>query len=181
MVASPLIANALITAKGIGICPTGKGGGDMSFELKSTAFADEGPIPTKYACDGEDISPPLQWNDPPQDTRSFALIFDDPDAPAGTWVHWVLYNIPAEARALAEEVPPDADLPNGSRHGENSWSRLGYGGPCPPAGTHRYFFRLYAVDAVLDLASGVSREQLMQALEGHVLARAELMGTYSKQ
>jgi len=152
----------------------------MPLELTSTAFAAEEPIPRKYTCDGEDISPPLQWSDPPQDTRGFALIADDPDAPVGTWVHWVLYNLPAETCTLPEAVPPDADLPDGSRHGKNSWPWLGYGGPCPPSGTHRYFFKLYALDMMLDLASGASKKQLLQAMEGHILGQAELMGLYTR-
>jgi len=152
----------------------------MAFELASTAFAQGESIPRKYTCDGEDISPPLQWSDPPQDTQSFALIADDPDAPVGTWVHWVLYNLPDETRALPEAVPPDADLPDGSRHGKSSWRRLGYGGPCPPSGTHRYFFKLYALDVVLGLASSASKKQLLQAMEGHILAQTELMGLYTR-
>ncbi len=153
----------------------------MPFELTSTAFAPGEPIPRKYTCDGQNISPPLQWGDPPQGTRSFALISDDPDAPVGTWVHWVLYNLPAETRALPEAVPSDADLPDGSRHGQNSWRRLGYGGPCPPGGTHRYFFKLYALDTMLDLAASASKEQLLQAMEGHILAQTEVMGVYTSQ
>ncbi|MBL7065622.1 MAG: YbhB/YbcL family Raf kinase inhibitor-like protein [Anaerolineae bacterium] len=153
----------------------------MSFELTSPAFAHGEPIPHQYTCDGEDISPPLRWSDPPQGAQSLALIADDPDAPVGTWVHWVLYNLPAETRGLPEDVPPDADLPDGSRHGRNSWRRLGYGGPCPPGGTHRYFFKLYALDTVLDLAPGASKKQLLQTIEGHVLAQAELMGVYARR
>jgi Raf kinase inhibitor-like YbhB/YbcL family protein len=153
----------------------------MSFELTSTAFAPGDSIPGKYTCDGEDISPPLQWSDPPQGTRSFALIADDPDAPVGTWVHWVLYNLPAEARTLSEAVPSDADLSDGSRNGQNGWRRLGYGGPCPPSGTHRYFFKLYALDTLLDLAVGANNKQLLGAMEGHILAQAELMGVYTRQ
>ena len=153
----------------------------MPFEITSTAFAPGEPIPRKYTCDGEDISPPLQWSDPPQDTQSFALIADDPDAPIGTWVHWVIYNQPAEARALPQAIPPDADLADGSRHGKNSWGKLGYGGPCPPGGTHRYFFKLYALDTVLDLIAGASKEQLLKAMEGHILAQTEVMGVYTRQ
>ena len=158
-----------------------KGGREMAFELTSTAFAPGEPIPQKYSCDGEDISPPLQWSDPPQGTQSFALIADDPDAPIGTWVHWVLFNLPAEARSLPEALPPEAELPDGSRHGQNSWRRTDYGGPCPPGGTHRYFFKLYALDTVLDLASGASRKQVLKAMEGHILAQAELMGVYTRR
>ncbi len=153
----------------------------MSFEVTSPVFAHAQPIPARYSCDGEDISPPLAWGDPPEETLSFALISDDPDAPVGTWVHWVLYNLPAEGRALTEAVPPDAELADGSRHGQNSWRRLGYGGPCPPSGTHRYFFKLYALDTVLELAPGASKQQLLEAMQGHVLSQAELMGVYSRQ
>ena len=158
-----------------------KGGPAVAFELTSTAFAAGEPIPQKYTCDGQDISPPLQWSDPPQGTQSLALICDDPDAPIGTWVHWVLFNLPVESRSLPEAVPSDADLSDGSRHGENGWRRPGYGGPCPPSGTHRYFFKLYALDAVLDLEAGASKKQVLQAMEGHILAQAELMGVYSRK
>jgi Raf kinase inhibitor-like YbhB/YbcL family protein len=153
----------------------------MIFELTSAAFAAGEPIPPKYTCDGDDVSPPLEWTEPPAGTQSFALICDDPDAPVGTWVHWVLYNLPAGVRALPEAVPAVADLPDGGRHGNNSWRRLGYGGPCPPSGTHRYFFKLYALDTALDLAAGASKKELLGTMEGHVLAQAELMGVYNLQ
>jgi Raf kinase inhibitor-like YbhB/YbcL family protein len=153
----------------------------MPFELTSTAFTQGEPIPVKYTCDGEDVSPPLEWGDPPHGTHSFALINDDPDAPVGTWDHWILYNLPDEARTLPEAVPSDAELPDGSRHGQNSWRRLGYGGPCPPSGTHRYFFKLYALDTTLDLASGANKKQLLQAMEGHILGQAELIGVYTRK
>ncbi len=152
----------------------------MAFELTSTAFANGDPIPMKYTCDDQDISPPLQWKDPPEGTRSFALICDDPDAPMGTWVHWVLYNLPGSTLSLSEAVPSDADLPGGGRHGQNSWGRPGYGGPCPPGGTHRYFFKLYALDAELDVATGWSKEELLRVMEGHVLAQTETMGVYAR-
>lgn len=149
----------------------------MAFELTSAAFAAGERIPAKYSCDGEDISPPLQWSDPPEGTQSFALIADDPDAPVGTWVHWVLFNLPAETRQLPER----AGAPGGSRDGKNSWGRPGYGGPCPPGGTHRYFFKLYALDTMLDLAAGASKDQLLKAAKGHILAQTEVMGTYSRR
>ena len=152
----------------------------MAFELTSPAFASGEHIPPRYTCDGEDISPPLKWSDPPENTKSFALIADDPDAPVSTWVHWVLYNLPVETRGLPEAVPGEAELADGSRQGQNSWRRLGYGGPCPPGGTHRYFFKLYALKAALDLAVGASKEQVLQAMEGQILAQAELMGRYSR-
>jgi hypothetical protein len=157
-----------------------EGGPVMGFTLSSTAFAEEDRIPRKYSCDGDDISPPMQWTDPPEGTMSFALIADDPDAPVGTWVHWVLYNLPANINSLPEAFPSDADLPDGSKNGENSWRRLGYGGPCPPSGTHRYFFKLYALDLILDMIAGATKEQLLQAMEGHILAETELMGTYTR-
>ena len=153
----------------------------MPFELTSTAFDNRDPIPVKYTCDDEDISPPLQWKDPPEGTRSFALICDDPDAPVGTWVHWVLYDLPASTLSLPEAVPPEAELPDGGRHGQNSWGRSDYGGPCPPGGTHRYFFKLYALDAELELAAGASKEELLRAMDGHILASTETMGVYSRR
>ncbi len=153
----------------------------MTFELTSEAFAQGEPIPTPYTCDGDDISPPLQWTVPPSDTQSLALIMDDPDAPMGTWVHWVIYNIPADARTLEASVPPEAERPDGSRHGQNSWRRNDYGGPCPPSGVHQYVFKLYALDTTLDLEAGATKKQLLQAMEGHVLAQAELTGTYQRK
>jgi Raf kinase inhibitor-like YbhB/YbcL family protein len=153
----------------------------LQFSMTSPAFSQGEPIPTQYTCDGEDISPPLAWQNPPEDTQSFALIADDPDAPSGTWVHWVLYNLPADARGVPQGVPTENELSGGGQHGSNSWNRLGYGGPCPPGGTHRYFFKLYAVDTILDLEPGVRKDALTQGLDGHVLAQTEIMGTYSRQ
>ena len=153
----------------------------MVFELMSPVFVAGEAIPLKYTCDGDDVSPPLAWSDPPAGTQSFALICDDPDAPVGTWVHWVLYDLPADARELPEAVPSDAELPDGGRQGNNSWPRIGYGGPCPPSGSHRYFFKLYALDTVLGLDAGATKKELLLAMEGHVLAQVELMGTYSRQ
>ena len=153
----------------------------MPFELTSAAFANGDPIPMKYTCDDQDVSPPLQWKDPPEGTQSFALINDDPDAPVGTWVHWVLYNLPGSTLSLPEAVQSDADLPGSGRHGQNSWGRPGYGGPCPPGGTHRYFFKLYALDAELELAAGASKDELLRVMEGHILASTETMGMYSRQ
>ena len=153
----------------------------MAFEITSTAFAPGESILSRYTCDGEDISPPLRWGNPPEGVKGYALIADDPDAPGGTWVHWVLYNLPAQISALAEAVPPNAELADGSRHGENSWGRLDYGGPCPPSGTHRYFFKLFALDTTLDLAVGATKGQLLQAMEGHILAQTEVMGLYARK
>ena len=151
-------------------------------ELKSSVFKNEGWIPTKYTCDGEDISPPLSWNGAPSGTKSFVLIMDDPDAPMGTWVHWVIYNIPATLKSLPEAVPPEHRLKNGAIQGKNSWGRIGYGGPCPPppTGAHRYFFKLYAVDTTLSLASGASKEKVLESIKNHILAEAVLMGRYKR-
>ncbi|MBD2002934.1 MULTISPECIES: YbhB/YbcL family Raf kinase inhibitor-like protein [Cyanophyceae] len=149
-------------------------------KLKSTAFSADGLIPSKYTCDGADISPPLSWTTPPTGTESLALIVDDPDAPAGIFVHWVLYDLPAEILQLPEAVSTEANVKYGGSQGKNDFGNLGYGGPCPPSGTHRYFFRLYALNRVLDLASGVTKSQLEAAMDGHILAAAELMGRYSR-
>jgi Raf kinase inhibitor-like YbhB/YbcL family protein len=149
--------------------------------LESEAFEAEGTIPQPYTCDGSDLSLPLSWSEPPAGTQSLALIFDDVDAPAGTWVHWVIFDIPAETRSLPEGVPTDPVVAGLGVHGSNSWGRLGYGGPCPPkGGPHRYTFRLYALDTVLDLDSGASRAELDKAMEGHILATGQLMGRYSR-
>ena len=149
--------------------------------LTSSAFTAGSPIPLKYTCDGDDVSPPLNWDNVPQNTESLVLIVDDPDAPAGTWVHWVLFNVPPATRALAEAIPADAELADGSRHGMNGWKRRDFGGPCPPSGTHRYFFRLYALDSMLDLNAGASKQDVLAAMEGHILSQGELMGTYVRQ
>ena len=148
----------------------------MVFELTSSAFKHQAAIPQKYTCDGQDISPPLGWSNVPAGVQSFALIVDDPDAPVGVWDHWLLFNLPAETQALPEQ----AAVPAGSQPGKNSWGKLNYGGPCPPGGTHRYFFKLYALDTTLSLKAGATKKQLLQAMQGHILAQAELIGTYSR-
>ena len=161
-------------------------GETSSIELTSDAFAPGQPIPPKHACTGDassslkDISPALAWGEPPAGTQSFALIMDDPDAPGGTWVHWVIFNIPASARVLPESMPTDETLPDGGMSGNNSWGRTGYGGPCPPSGTHRYFFKLYALDEMLAISAGAGKGELEKAMVGHILAQGELMGTFSK-
>ncbi|MGD8969904.1 MAG: YbhB/YbcL family Raf kinase inhibitor-like protein [Desulfobacterales bacterium] len=152
----------------------------MALQLTSEAFSDGTMIPKRFTCDGEDVSPPLSWSALPAETGSLALICDDPDAPVGTWDHWVLFNIPATATGLPEDVPAKAILEDGSVHGNNSWGRLGYGGPCPPGGTHRYFFKLYALDIALNLTSGATKSQLVSAMEGHILDQGQLMGKYRR-
>ena len=151
-----------------------------AMDLNSQAFRPGGMIPAKYTCDGADISPPLTWPDPPAGTESFALIMDDPDAPVGTWVHWVIWNIPATARGLEENVPKTASLPNGARQGTNDFKRNGYGGPCPPSGTHRYFFRLYALGSTLSLSPETTKSVLEDTMRRHILAQSELIGKYTR-
>ena len=148
--------------------------------IESSAFEYGDPIPREYTCDGSDISPPLAWNNAPAETKSFVLIADDPDAPVGTWVHWVYYDIPQSVMELPESFPPDERPETGGAQGITDFKRIGYGGPCPPGGTHRYFFKLYALDTMLGLDPGASKRQVLQAAEGHVLAEAQLMGTYSR-
>lgn len=156
------------------------GGETMAFELTSSAFSQGSAIPTRYSCDGEDVSPPLRWSEPPAEAEALALIMDDPDAPAGTWDHWILFNLPAGAGELAEGIEAVETREDGSVHGANSWGRLGYGGPCPPGGTHRYFFKLYALDQPIELGPGTSKGGLLSAMEGHILEQVELMGTYER-
>ena len=154
----------------------------MSLTLTSDAFVNGQSIPAKYACTGRNVSPALAWSEPPAGTQSFALIVDDPDAPMGTWVHWVLFNIPADARSLQEDLPVTGKNvdPNAIYVGKNSSGKIGYDGPCPPGGTHRYFFKLYALDALISLLPGASKDQVLKEMDGHILAQAELMGTFSK-
>ncbi len=153
----------------------------MSFVIQSPAFEEGGSIPARYTCDGEDISPPLQWAGVPEGTRSLALIVDDPDAPDPAaprmvWVHWVLYNLPPDVQGLPEAV---VALPPGTLEGINDWKRTGYGGPCPPVGRHRYFFKLYALDTVLPDLGEPTKAELLEAMQGHVIGEAVLMGTYA--
>jgi len=154
----------------------------MTLKLESSAFTDGGTIPRRYTCEGMDISPPLSWSGLPKDTRSLALIIDDPDAPDPAapkmvWVHWVLYNMPPSAAGLSENT---TRLPEGTLEGLNDWKRTGYGGPCPPIGRHRYFHKLFALDTVLNLGGAPTKAQLEKAMHGHVLAEATLIGTYKK-
>jgi len=150
----------------------------LSIDLTSPAFAAGETLPSEFTCDGDDISPELNWADPPAGTLSFALIMDDPDAPAGTWVHWVLYNLPADTRGLLEGYTPEA----GAIAGKTSWNRQEYGGPCPPppTGQHRYFFKLYALDTTLNAGTALNKDELLEQMEGHVLGQGELMGVYER-
>lgn len=152
----------------------------MAFEISSPAFKSGEAIPSNFSCDGRDVSPALTWSNPPAGTQSFALIMDDPDAPIGTWVHWVIFNIPASTRDLKEGTSTEPQLSDGSIQGKTSAGSSGYHGPCPPSGTHRYFFKLYALDTMLDLSSKADKKDVLAAMEGHILATVELMGTFSR-
>ncbi len=153
----------------------------MSFRLTSPSFSDGGAIPKKFTCDGTDLSPELHWTEPPAGTRSLALIVDDPDAPGGTWVHWVLYELPGETRELAEGAGKSRRLPRGAREGRNDFGKIGYNGPCPPKGNyHRYFSKLYALDRETGLPPGATKSELEHAMQDHVLARTEIHGRYRR-
>ncbi|MEN6576984.1 MAG: YbhB/YbcL family Raf kinase inhibitor-like protein [Phycisphaerales bacterium] len=154
---------------------------DMAISVSSSAFQEGGMIPAKYTCDGNDLSVPLKWVGAPEGTKSIALISDDPDAPVGTWVHWVMWNIPPAVCELAEGVPPRPQLPDGSRQGVSDFGRPGYGGPCPPSGTHRYYFKVYALDTMLDLPNNARKHDMVKAMRGHILAEGQLMGKYSRR
>ncbi|MGZ4787022.1 MAG: YbhB/YbcL family Raf kinase inhibitor-like protein [Terriglobales bacterium] len=155
--------------------------GAKSMQLSTTSFPPGASIPKKFTCDAQDVSPELNWTGAPPSTKAFALIADDPDAPAGTWTHWLIWNIPDSAHQLREGVPKDPELPNGARQGQNDFKKIGYNGPCPPPGKpHRYYFRLYALDAPLDVKPGASRAQLENAMKQHTLAHAEVMGRYGR-
>lgn len=149
--------------------------------IRSDAFQSGGAIPEKFTADGENVSPPLSWDDAPARTKSFALIMDDPDAPAGTWVHWVAWNIPGDRRSLPEGVPPSPAVSAAVIQGKNDFQRLGYGGPAPPRGTHRYFFSLYALDTMLTINPGSTKQNLLAAMRGRILAEAKLFGSYTRE
>ena len=149
-------------------------------KIISSAFEEGAMIPKKYTCDGIDISPALEWSLVPDGTKTFALICDDPDAPMGTWVHWVLFNLPGDIKKLSENVPPLEVLTNGAKQGKNDFGKIGYGGPCPPGGTHRYYFKVYALDEKINVEAGVTKSELLKAMEGHILSEGQLMGRYKR-
>jgi Raf kinase inhibitor-like YbhB/YbcL family protein len=154
----------------------------MEIKIKSNAFHEGSLIPSKYSCEGENISPQLHWNEVSKDVKSYAIILDDPDAPGGNFVHWVIFNIPENMRELHENVTPSRNIPDEVMLGTNSFGRIGYGGPCPPAGKpHHYYFRIYALDTILHhVESGSTKEQLIKAMDGHIIAKGELMGIFSR-
>jgi Raf kinase inhibitor-like YbhB/YbcL family protein len=158
---------------------TGTDARAAEIRLTSPAFEHGGRIPYVHTCEGDDVSPPLQWSGAPVETRSYAMVCEDPDAPRGTWVHWVLYNISGDAVELTRAIPTLPELPSGARHGRNTAGDLAYAGPCPPPGNpHRYFFRLYGLDISLNLAVGATKAELEKAMDQHIVAQGTLMGTY---
>ncbi len=157
-------------------------GKDSHMQITSTAFKEGESIPSRFTCDDRNVSPPLSWSGVPSGTKSLVLIVDDPDAPVGTWVHWVVYALPPDTTQLAEDMPKGQYLPGGSRQGLNDFRHLGYGGPCPPPGKpHRYFFKLYALDTTPDLKPGVAKKEVEKAMEKHILAQGQLMGIYTRK
>jgi len=174
--------NHVLTLAALALASVAAAAGESSMRIASTAFSHQGSIPAVHTCEGKDLSPPLAWLEIPAGAKSLALIVDDPDAPDPaapkmTWVHWVLYNLPAANGGLPEGVKA---LPAGTKEGVNDWKRTGYGGPCPPVGRHRYFHKLYALDAVLPDLKNPTKVQLEQAMKGHIIGQAELVGTYQK-
>lgn len=159
----------------------GKEGKIMELKISSPAFKHNEFIPSKYTCDGENVSPEIRIEGIPTNAKSLVLINDDPDAPMGTWDHWILYDIPPTTTVIPEGIKPEREFSNGMKHGLNSWGKVGYGGPCPPSGVHRYFFKVYALDVVLNLPSGVTKSKLLKAMEGHIIAQGELIGKYSRK
>ena len=160
---------------------TETGSDKMELSIESSAFQEGGMIPSKYTCDGINVSPPLKWSEPPEETKSLVLISDDPDAPMGTWVHWVVYNIPPSLKEFSENIPSSEVLDNSTIQGTTDFGRIGYGGPCPPSGTHRYFFKIYALDDKLNISPGATKQQVVDAMKGHVIAEGQLMGRYKRQ
>jgi len=173
------LLGCLLTAVGADNSQTN--GVPMKIQITTTAFAEGQPIPEKHAFENKDLSPALQWSGVPPAAKSLALICDDPDAPMGTWVHWVIYDLPPTTSGLPEGLAKSVELPDGVKQGVNDYKKTGYGGPCPPPGKpHRYFFKLYALDAMTGLKAGVTKKDLLKAMEGHVLAEGQLMGTFQR-
>ncbi|HZR18827.1 MAG TPA: YbhB/YbcL family Raf kinase inhibitor-like protein [Verrucomicrobiae bacterium] len=171
-----------VLTAGVGVADAAGASGKGTMQLTSTAFGEGQSIPSKYTCDGENVSPPLSWNGLPQGTKSLALIADDPDAPSGTWVHWVLYDLPPTTTELPEGLAKSQYIPGGAKQGLNDFKHLGYGGPCPPPGkAHRYYLKLYALDRVLELKPGATKNEVERAMEKHTLAQSQLMGMYKRK
>jgi Raf kinase inhibitor-like YbhB/YbcL family protein len=179
---APVVTAGVLFAAFVWISPlSGAENKGARMELKSSAFTEGANIPRKHTCDAEDVSPLLRWDNVPPGTKAFVLIADDPDAPVGTWVHWVIYDLPAETKELAEGTAKTETLEHGAQQGMNDFRRVGYAGPCPPPGLpHRYFFKLYALDAPTNLKPRASKQQLLDAIKGHILAEAQLVGRYGR-
>ena len=158
-----------------------KGESKMEITVTSSAFEEGQLMPSKYTCDGQDISPSLQWSGINESAESIALICDDPDAPGRTWVHWVIYNLPADTTVLEENIAPTQALPGAAKQGTTDFGTIGYGGPCPPSGTHRYFFKVYALDSTVDLPAGATKQQLLDAMQGHIIGQGQLIGNYKRK
>jgi len=181
MSTTSLLLISLLAFGGLFVPSLADGGDAMSLKVTSDAFHDGEPIPKDHTCDGADRSPPLQWEDAPEGTKAFAVVVDDPDAPVGTWTHWLIYNVPPAAKALGRGVPTKDTLGDGSRQGTNDFGKIGYGGPCPPRGSnHRYFFKVYALSAPLDLEPGAKRDAVLKALKEKTLAQGQLIGRYGR-
>jgi hypothetical protein len=166
-------ANPLTVKKGVPRMDT--------ITIDCPAFNNKEPIPAKYSCDGADVSPPLSWSNVPAGAKSIALIVDDPDAPRGTWVHWVVYDLLPSRDRVEENIPKTDTIPGGGKQGRTDFKRVGYNGPCPPSGTHRYFFKIFALDTILNLPAGKTKQDIEKAMKGHILAQGELVGTYTKR
>lgn len=177
---SVIVSGSVLTRTRMASDISSTGGKTMVIKVTNSAFEEGGMIPRKYTCDGADVSPPLGWTGVPEEAKTLALISDDPDAPMGTWVHWVLFNLPARIQEIHEAIPAEKELTNGARQGRNDFRKIGYGGPCPPGGTHRYYFKLYALDTVLNLPAGATKAELLKAMEGHILEEGQLMGRYKR-
>ncbi len=149
-------------------------------KITSSAFEEGSMIPEKYTCDDINVSPPLKWSSAPDGTKRFAIICDDPDAPMGTWVHWVIYNLPGDIDELPEDMSPLEIFPNGAKQGRNDFGEIGYGGPCPPRGVHRYYFKIYALSKELDVKAGITKSELLKAMDGNILSEGQLMGKYER-
>jgi len=176
-----LVLGLLAACQGQETAPSQQSGADVDLKVQSAAFVESANIPTRFTCDGDDISPSLSWSEPPPGTQSLVLIAEDPDAPGGTWDHWLLFNIPPNIRLLPEGVAADPFASGIGSHGSNSWHLLGYGGPCPPGGsTHRYYFHVYALDTNLNLEAGSTRNEIEQGMQGHILAQGSLMARYGR-
>ncbi len=162
------------------LCPTNSESKKMEIKVSSNDFQNGGSIPSLFTCEGKNISPQISWANYPKNTKSFALIADDPDAPMGTWVHWIVYNIPNKTNELKQNFPLDKEFSNGIKQGMTDFGKTGFGGPCPPSGVHRYFFKVYALDTILDVPYGLTKKYLLEAMEGHILAHGQIMGKYRR-